>query len=97
MRGPIGSRELGAQRAAIAPSMRSHGEASAEAPASRPDRALDRRRSPAVPRRIRTSLQVPYCVRGRIVFHTAGGDIELGPGDKMILPPHTAHAAMVGA
>jgi hypothetical protein len=20
-----------------------------------------------------------YCVRGRIVFHTAGGDIELGP------------------
>ena len=26
--------------------------------------------------------KVLYCVRGRIVFHTAGGDIELGPGDK---------------
>ena len=33
--------------------------------------------------------KVLYCVRGRIVFHTAGGDIELGPGDKMVLPPHT--------
>ena len=36
-------------------------------------------------------------VRGRIVFHTAGDDIELCPGDKMVLPPHTAHAATVGA
>ena len=34
--------------------------------------------------------KVLYCVRGQIVFHTAGGDIELGPGDKMVLPPHTA-------
>ena len=33
--------------------------------------------------------KVLYCVRGRIVFHTAGGDIELGPGDKMVLPPRT--------
>lgn len=41
--------------------------------------------------------KVLYCLRGRIVFHTAGGDIELGPGDKMVLPPHTAHAATVGA
>jgi len=41
--------------------------------------------------------KVLYCVRGRIVFHTAGGDIELGPGDKMVLPPHTSHAATVGA
>ena len=41
--------------------------------------------------------KVLYCVRGRIVFHTEGGDIELGPGDKLILPPHTAHAATVGA
>jgi quercetin dioxygenase-like cupin family protein len=40
---------------------------------------------------------VLYCVRGRIVFHTAGSDIELGPGDKLALPPHTAHAATVGA
>ena len=41
--------------------------------------------------------EVLHCVRGQIVFHTAGGDIDLGPGDKMILPPHTAHAATVGA
>ena len=26
--------------------------------------------------------KVLYCVRGQIVFHTAGGDIELGPGDR---------------
>jgi len=38
-----------------------------------------------------------YCVRGRIVFHSASGDIRLGPGDKMVLPPHTAHAATIGA
>jgi len=41
--------------------------------------------------------KVLYCVRGQIVFHTASGDIRLGPGDKMVLPPHTAHAATVGA
>ena len=41
--------------------------------------------------------KVLYCVRGRIVFHTEGGDVELGSGDKLILPPHTAHAATVGA
>jgi hypothetical protein len=35
--------------------------------------------------------KVLYCVRGRIVFHTSGGDIELGPGDKMVLP--AAHCA----
>src|SRR6266567_2694662 len=40
--------------------------------------------------------KVLYCVRGRIVFHTTGGDVELGPGDKMVLPPHTPHAATVG-
>jgi hypothetical protein len=28
--------------------------------------------------------KVLYCVCGRIVFHTAGRDIELGPGDKMV-------------
>ena len=38
-----------------------------------------------------------YCVRGQIVFHTAAGDSDLSPGDKMVLPPHTAHAATVGA
>jgi len=36
-------------------------------------------------------------VRGPIVSHTAGGAIEPGPGDKMVLPPHTAHAATAGA
>jgi quercetin dioxygenase-like cupin family protein len=41
--------------------------------------------------------KVLYCVRGQIVFHTASGDIRLGPGDKMVLPPHTAHAVTVGA
>ena len=41
--------------------------------------------------------KVLYCVRGQIVFHTASGDIELGPGDRMVLPPHTPHAATVGA
>jgi mannose-6-phosphate isomerase-like protein (cupin superfamily) len=41
--------------------------------------------------------KVLYCVRGQTVFHTASGDIRLGPGDKMVLPPHTAHAATVGA
>jgi D-lyxose ketol-isomerase len=41
--------------------------------------------------------KVLYCVRGQIVLHTASGDIRLGPGDKMVLPPHTAHAATVGA
>ena len=40
---------------------------------------------------------VLYCVRGQIVFHTAGGDIELGPGGKTVLPPQTAHATTVGA
>jgi quercetin dioxygenase-like cupin family protein len=36
-------------------------------------------------------------VRGQIVFHAASGDIELGPGDVMVLPPHAPHAATVGA
>jgi len=30
-----------------------------------------------------------YCVRGRIVFHTDTGDVDLGPGDRLVLPPHT--------
>jgi hypothetical protein len=56
------------------------------------------------PRRIRhgsaralIAYEKVYCVRGRIVFHTADGDIELGPDDKMVLPPHTAHAATAGS
>jgi cupin superfamily acireductone dioxygenase involved in methionine salvage len=41
--------------------------------------------------------KVLYCVRGQIVFHIASDDIDLEPGDKLDLPPHTAHAATVGA
>jgi quercetin dioxygenase-like cupin family protein len=41
--------------------------------------------------------KVLYCVRGRIVFHTSSGDADLGPGDRLVLPPHTPHAATVGA
>jgi quercetin dioxygenase-like cupin family protein len=40
--------------------------------------------------------KVLYCVRGQITFHTHNGDIQLGPGDWMALPPHTPHAATVG-
>ena len=41
--------------------------------------------------------KVLYCVRGRIVFHTDIGDADLGPGDRLVLPPHTRHAATVSA
>jgi quercetin dioxygenase-like cupin family protein len=41
--------------------------------------------------------KVLYCVRGRIVFHTDTGDIDLGPGDRMVLRPRIPHAATVGA
>lgn len=40
--------------------------------------------------------KVLYCARGRIMFHTGAGDTDLGPGDRMVLPPHTPHAATVG-
>lgn len=41
--------------------------------------------------------KVLFCVRGGIVFHTDAGDLALAPGDRMVLPPHTAHSATVGA
>ena len=41
--------------------------------------------------------KVLYCVRGRIVFHTDRGDADLGPGDRLVLPRHTRHAATVSA
>ena len=41
--------------------------------------------------------KVLFCVRGRIVFHTSDGDAELGPGDRLVLPQHTPHAATVSA
>ncbi len=41
--------------------------------------------------------KVLYCVRGQMAFHIASGDIDLGPGDKLVLPPHAPHAATAGA
>ena len=41
--------------------------------------------------------KVLYCVRGQIVFHTSAGGIALGPGDRIVLPPRTPHAATLGA
>ena len=40
--------------------------------------------------------KVLYCVSGSIVFHTPDGDVELGPGDRLELPPGTPHSATVG-
>lgn len=40
--------------------------------------------------------KVLYCARGSIVFHTDAGDLDLRPGDRMVLPPGTSHAATVG-
>ncbi len=45
--------------------------------------------------------QHPYrktlcCLSGSIVFHTPDGDVELGPGDRLVLEPGTTHAATVG-
>jgi hypothetical protein len=40
---------------------------------------------------------VLYCVRGRIVLHTGSGGADLGPGGRLVLPPHTQHAATISA
>jgi len=40
--------------------------------------------------------KVLYCESGGIVFHTAGGDLVLGPGDRLEVEPGTEHAATVG-
>lgn len=40
--------------------------------------------------------KVLFCQEGSIVFHTDEGDIELRSGDRLDLPPGTAHAATVG-
>lgn len=42
-------------------------------------------------------VKVLYCIRGGIVFHADSGDADLGPGARLVLPPHTVHAATVGA
>jgi quercetin dioxygenase-like cupin family protein len=42
--------------------------------------------------------KVLYCVRGSIVFvlEDDARRIELRAGDRMVLPPHTRHSALVG-
>lgn len=40
--------------------------------------------------------KVLFCIDGSITFHTPDGDIELGPGDRLDLPPRTRHSATVG-
>jgi len=40
--------------------------------------------------------KVLYCVSGGIVFHTADGDLELAPGDRLDVEPDTRHSATVG-
>lgn len=40
--------------------------------------------------------KVLFCVRGSITFHTAAGDVALGPGDRLDLPAGTPHRATVG-
>jgi hypothetical protein len=40
--------------------------------------------------------KVLFCLTGSITFHTRSGDIEMGAGDRLDLPPRTEHAATVG-
>ena len=40
--------------------------------------------------------KVLFCLRGSIAFHLDDADVELGAGDRIDLPPGTAHAATVG-
>jgi quercetin dioxygenase-like cupin family protein len=40
--------------------------------------------------------KVLYCLTGSIVFHTADGDLDLGPGDRLDIEPGTEHSATVG-
>jgi mannose-6-phosphate isomerase-like protein (cupin superfamily) len=40
--------------------------------------------------------KVLYCVSGSIVFHTAGGDVSLEPGDLLEIDPGVEHSATVG-
>lgn len=37
-----------------------------------------------------------WCVRGLITFHIDGSDYRLGPGDRLMLPRGTVHAATAG-
>jgi quercetin dioxygenase-like cupin family protein len=40
--------------------------------------------------------KVLFCLEGSIVFHLDDGDVELAAGERLDLPPGTAHAASVG-
>jgi quercetin dioxygenase-like cupin family protein len=40
--------------------------------------------------------KVLYCVEGSITFLLPDGEIHLEPGERLVLPPGTAHAAVVG-
>lgn len=40
--------------------------------------------------------KVLFCVEGSIIFHTRDTDIAMVAGDRLDLPPHTAHSATVG-
>jgi mannose-6-phosphate isomerase-like protein (cupin superfamily) len=40
--------------------------------------------------------KVLFCLGGSITFHLDGGDVMLGPGDRLDIEPETEHAATVG-
>ena len=40
--------------------------------------------------------KVLFCLDGSITFHLDGGNVELGPGDRLDIEPGTQHAATVG-
>jgi quercetin dioxygenase-like cupin family protein len=40
--------------------------------------------------------KVLFCLAGSITFHTPGGDLSMGPGDRLDLPAETPHAATIG-
>jgi quercetin dioxygenase-like cupin family protein len=40
--------------------------------------------------------KIPCCLQGSIVFHTPEADVNLAPGDRLVLPPGTTHSATVG-
>ena len=43
-----------------------------------------------------TYHKVLVCSEGGILFHLPGGDVELGPGDRLDIEPGTQHGATVG-
>jgi quercetin dioxygenase-like cupin family protein len=42
--------------------------------------------------------KVLYCARGSITFRVgpSGDEVELFPGDRLVIEPHTVHGAVVG-